>query len=330
MLILILRRMLEGVIVMLVVGLISFSMFNFLGDPVHNMAGENTSLADREKLREDLGLNDSIAIQYVRFVGNVATGELGTSYRNQRPVLELFKERLPATLELTVVAAFLALAIGIPMGIYTGLNRHGVISGLFQAVSLIGISLPTFVTGILLILIFSVEMNLLPSFGRGQVTHLGWWTTGFLTWSGIKALILPAITLCLFQMTLIMRLVRGEMLEVLRTDYIKFARARGLKDSQVHFRHALKNTLAPVITIVGLQIGSLIAFAIITETVFQWPGLGLLFIQAVSFGDVPVMAAYLVFIALVFVVINLIVDIINSMVDPRIRVDKAVATGHST
>lgn len=322
--------MLEGVIVMLVVGLISFSMFNFLGDPVHNMAGENTSLADREKLREDLGLNDSIAIQYVRFVGNVATGELGTSYRNQRPVLELFKERLPATLELTLVAAFLALAIGIPMGIYTGLNRHGVISGLFQAVSLIGISLPTFVTGILLILIFSVEMNLLPSFGRGQVTHLGWWTTGFLTWSGIKALILPAITLCLFQMTLIMRLVRGEMLEVLRTDYIKFARARGLKDSQVHFRHALKNTLAPVITIVGLQIGSLIAFAIITETVFQWPGLGLLFIQAVSFGDVPVMAAYLVFIALVFVVINLIVDIINSMVDPRIRVDKAVATGHST
>jgi peptide/nickel transport system permease protein len=266
----------------------------------------------------------------VRFVGNVATGELGTSYRNQRPVLELFKERLPATLELTLVAAFLALAIGIPMGIYTGLNRHGVISGLFQAVSLIGISLPTFVTGILLILIFSVEMNLLPSFGRGQVTHLGWWTTGFLTWSGIKALILPAITLCLFQMTLIMRLVRGEMLEVLRTDYIKFARARGLKDSQVHFRHALKNTLAPVITIVGLQIGSLIAFAIITETVFQWPGLGLLFIQAVSFGDVPVMAAYLVFIALVFVVINLIVDIINSMVDPRIRVDKAVATGHST
>lgn len=322
--------MIEGAIVMLVVGLIAFSMFNFLGDPVHNIAGENTSLADREKLREDLGLNDGIVVQYVRFVGNVATGELGTSYRNQRPVLELFKERLPATLELTLVAAFLALAIGIPMGIYTGLNRHGIISGMLQAVSLIGISLPTFVTGILLILIFSVGMNLLPSFGRGQVTHLGWWTTGLLTWSGLKALILPAITLCLFQMTLIMRLVRGEMLEVLRTDYIKFARARGLKNSQIHFRHALKNTLAPVVTIVGLQIGSLIAFAIITETVFQWPGLGLLFIQAVSFGDVPVMAAYLVFIALVFVIINLIVDIINSMVDPRIRVDKAVATGHST
>lgn len=330
MFILIFRRLLQGILVMLVVGLIAFSMFNFLGDPVHNMAGENTSLADRERLREDLGLNDGIVVQYIRFVGNVVSGELGTSYRNQRPVLDLFKERLPATLELTIVAAILALAIGIPMGVYTGLHRYGFLSSLFQTVSLIGISLPTFVTGILLILVFSVWLNILPSFGRGQVTYIGWWSTGLFSWQGLKALILPAITLCLFQMTLIMRLVRGEMLEVLRTDYIKFAKARGLSKSAVHFRHALKNTLAPVVTIVGLQIGSLIAFAIITETVFQWPGLGLLFIQAVSFGDVPVMAAYLVFIALVFVIINLIVDLINSAVDPRIRVDKAVATGHST
>lgn len=329
MLILILRRLLQGMLVMLLVGLVAFSMFNFLGDPVHNMAGENTSLTDREQLREDLGLNDGVIVQYVRFVGNVMSGELGTSYRNQRPVSDLFKERLPATLELTIVAAILALMIGIPMGVYTALNRYGLLSGLFQAISLIGISLPTFVTGILLILVFSVWMNVLPSFGRGHVTYIGWWSTGLLTSSGLKALILPAITLCLFQMTLIMRLVRGEMLEVLRTDYIKFAKARGLSNRTINFRHALKNTLAPVVTIIGLQIGSLIAFAIITETVFQWPGLGLLFIQAVSFGDVPVMASYLVFIALVFVIINLIVDLINSAIDPRIRVDKDVATGHS-
>jgi peptide/nickel transport system permease protein len=279
------------------------------------------SRADREELREHLGLNDSVVVQFTKFLVNAAQGDFGISYRNRRPVQDLIAERLPATLELVFAAAILALALGIPMGVYTALNRHGFISNGLQILSLIGISVPTFVTGILLILVFSVYLNWLPSFGRGDTVQLGWWSTGLLTASGLKSLILPSIMLGLFQVTLIMRLVRAEMLEVLRTDYIRFARARGLTNRAVHFGHALRNTLMPVITIVGLQLGSMIAFAIITETVFQWPGMGLLFIQAVSFIDVPVMSAYLVLVALVFVTLNAIVDVLYFVVDPRLRVD---------
>jgi len=259
-------------------------------------------------------------VQYLKFVGNALQGEFGLSLRQVQPVSRLIVERLPATLELSLVAAFFALAAGIPMGIYTALRRNSWLSQLMLAVSLVGVSLPTFLIGILLILVFAVQLGWLPSFGRGDVVQIGWWSTGFLTASGLKALILPSITLGLFQMTLIQRLVRSEMLEVLRTDYIRFARARGLTDRAIHFGHALKNTLVPVITITGLQLGSIIAFAIITETVFQWPGMGLLFIQAVSFADVPVMAAYLCLIALFFVVINLAVDMLYYAVDPRLRI----------
>lgn len=284
------------------------------------MVGQDTTAEQREQLREQLGLNDPFVVQYARFVANAARGDFGTSYRHRRPVSELLEERLPATLELSFVSAFMALALGIPMGIYTALKRHGVLSKAFMAISLAGISLPTFLIGILLILFFGVQLRWLPSFGRGDVVGLGWWTTGFLTKSGLLALIMPAITLALFQMTLIMRLVRAEMLEVLRADFIKFARARGLPERLINFRHALKNTMVPVITITGLQLGSIIAFAIITETVFQWPGMGLLFIQAISTVDIPVMAAYLVLIAFMFVVINLIVDLLYFAVDPRLRV----------
>ena len=245
--------------------------------------------------------------------------------RQSRKVSDLFRERLPATLELSFVAAALALVVGIPAGVYTALKRQSWSANLLLAASLIGVSLPTFLIGILLILVFAVYLGWLPSFGRGDTVALGWWTTGFLTASGLKALILPSITLSLFQMTLIMRLVRAEMLEVLRTDYIKFARARGLTDRTIHFGHALKNTLVPVITITGLQLGAIIAFAIITETVFQWPGMGLLFIQAVNFADIPVMAAYLCLIALIFVLINLIVDLLYYVVDPRLRVERLAA-----
>ena len=283
------------------------------------MVGQDTTAEQREQLREQLGLNDPFVVQYARFVANAAR-DFGTSYRHRRPVSELLEERLPATLELSFVSAFMALALGIPMGIYTALKRHGVLSKAFMAISLAGISLPTFLIGILLILFFGVQLRWLPSFGRGDVVGLGWWTTGFLTKSGLLALIMPAITLALFQMTLIMRLVRAEMLEVLRADFIKFARARGLPERLINFRHALKNTMVPVITITGLQLGSIIAFAIITETVFQWPGMGLLFIQAISTVDIPVMAAYLVLIAFMFVVINLIVDLLYFAVDPRLRV----------
>lgn len=314
------QRLLQSVLVMLTVALIAFAMFRYVGDPIVSMAGQDTTAEQRAELRESLGLNDPFIVQYARFVGNALQGNFGISYRQRQPVSDLIKQRLPATLELSFVSAVMALAFGIPMGIYTALRRHGVLSKTFMAVSLAGISLPTFLIGILLILVFSVQLRWLPSFGRGEVISIGGWTTGLLTPSGLAALILPSITLALFQMTLIMRLVRAEMLEVMRADFIKFARARGLPQRIVNFRHALKNTLVPVITITGLQLGSIIAFSIVTETVFQWPGMGLLFIQAISTVDIPVMAAYLVLTAFFFVLINLIVDMLYIVVDPRLRV----------
>lgn len=316
----ILRRLIQSVLVMLAVAFIAFAMFRFVGDPVNSMLPENASAADRQALRESLGLDKPVVAQFTRFVAGAAQGEFGISYRNKRPVSDLIAERLPATLELVLAAAIFALLVGVPMGVYTALHRHGILSNLLQVISLIGISVPTFVTGILLILVFSVWLNWLPSFGRGDVVQIGWWSTGFLTASGLKSLVLPSIMLGLFQVTLIMRLVRAEMLEVLRADFVRFARARGLTDRAVHFGHALRNALMPVITIVGLQLGGMIAFAIITETVFQWPGMGLLFIQAVSFADIPVMSAYLILVAFVFVAINLIVDLLYFVVDPRLSI----------
>lgn len=321
------RRLLQAIIVMLAVGVISFSLFRFVGDPVLMMVSEEDTARDREALRERLGLNDSVAVQFVRFAKNAAQGDFGTSYRNQRAVSELLAERMPATLELVACSGVFALVLGIPLGVYTALHRNSVLSHVFQTVSLIGISMPTFLTGILLILVFGVWLKVLPSFGRGDVVALGWWTTGFLTPSGLKALLMPSITLGLFQMTLIMRLVRAEMLEVLRTDFVKFARARGLSRRAIHFGHALRNTMVPVITITGLQLGSLIAFAIITETVFQWPGMGYLFIQAVAAVDIPVMAAYLVLVALLFVIINMTVDVLYYVIDPRLRVQSGPEAG---
>jgi len=310
---------------MLAVGLIAFSLFRFVGDPVLFMLGQDATPEDRVRITQMLGLDQPFYIQYAKFVARAAQGEFGLSLRQVQPVSKLIAERLPATLELSMVAALIALVGGVSMGVYTALRRNSWLSQAMLAVSLIGVSLPTFLIGILLILVFAVQLGWLPSFGRGDTVSLGWWSTGFLTVSGLTSLILPAITLGLFQMTLIQRLVRAEMLEVLRTDYIKFARARGLPDRAVHFGHALKNTLVPVITITGLQLGAIIAFAIITETVFQWPGMGLLFIQAVGFADVPVMAAYLCLIALFFVVINLVVDLLYYAVDPRLRIDRALA-----
>jgi len=321
-------RFAQSIIVMLTVGLIAFAMFRFVGDPINNMVGQDTTVEQREELRESLGLNDPFYVQYFRFAWNAVQGEFGQSYFHRRPVSELLVERLPATLELSMIAAVLALALGVPAGVYTALNRNGIISNLIMSGSLLGVSIPTFLIGIILILIFGVVWRVLPTFGRGDVVDLGWWTTGFLTASGLKSLVLPSITLALFQLTLIMRLVRAEMLEVLRTDFIKFARARGILTRSIHFSHALKNSLVPVITITGLQLGSIIAFAIITETVFQWPGMGLLFIQAVLEVDIPVMAAYLVVIGFVFVFINFVVDILYFVVDPRLRADRAGSGGH--
>jgi len=317
----IIRRLLQAALVMAVVALVSFSLFRYVGDPVHNMLGQEATQQDRAELRAALGLDDPVPVQFARFVGNALQGEFGISYRAAQPVSTLIAERLPATLELALTSAVFAVALGIGLGIYTALRRGGWLSRGVMTFSLVGISLPTFLIGILLIYVFSVQLGWTRAFGRGETVLLwGWWESALLTRSGLGSLILPAITLGLFQLTLIMRLVRAEMLEVLRTDYIKFARARGLPDRVVHFGHALRNTLVPVITIIGLQTGTIIAFAIITETVFQWPGVGRLFITAIRFVDIPVMAAYLVLIALLFVAINLIVDLLYYAVDPRLRV----------
>ena len=312
---------------MLVVAFVSFSLFTFVGDPVHNMVGEETSDIERAELRETLGLNDPIPAQFIRFVSNASTGNFGISYQLRRPVSELIAERLPATLELVFVSALIALISGTLLGVYTGINRKSILSDIILAVSLLGVSLPTFVIGILFIYLFAVILGVLPSFGRGDVIEFGFWTTGLLTISGLKAIILPSVTLSLFQMTYIIRLVRAEMMEILQMDFIKFARARGISERSIHYKHALKNGLIPVITIAGINIGTLVAFSIITETVFQWPGMGFLFIQAVKFVDIPIMSAYLVFIAFIFVMINFIVDILYYFIDPRIRVKSGTANG---
>jgi len=319
----ILRRLIQAVIVMIVVAFIAFMLFQYVGDPVVFLLGQDATPAQIRQLRADLGLDRQFFVQFWHFLLNAAQGEFGLSLRQGAKVSRLIAERFPATLELALVAALMALLIGIPMGVYSALRRGSFLSQMLMTISLLGVSLPTFLIGILLILVFAVGLGWFPSFGRGETVQLGWWSTGLLKAEGWHHIVLPAVTLAIFQLTLIMRLVRAEMLEVLRTDYIKFARARGLSNRTIHFGHALKNTLVPVMTITGLQLGGLIAFAIITETVFQWPGMGLLFIQAVTFADIPVMAAYLCLIALIFVVINLVVDLLYFAVDPRLRIGHA-------
>ena len=324
----ILRRLLQGILVMLVVAFIAFALFNFVGDPVALMLPPEATQADRDAMRQALGLDRPFYVQFATFLENAIHGNFGISLRLGRPVSTLIAERLPATLELAIMATLFALAVGIPVGVYTALRRDSWISRALLTTSLVGVSLPNFLIGIFLILIFAVWLGLLPSFGRGDTVQLGFWSTGLLTTSGLKAIILPAITLGFYPVTLVMRLVRAEMLEVLRTDYIKFARARGLTDRAVNFGHALKNTLIPVITVIGLQLGAIIAFAIITETVFQWPGMGLLFIQAVQFADIPVMGAYLCLIGFIFVMLNLVVDMLYYVVDPRLRIEASAAGAH--
>lgn len=313
------KRGANAALVMLTVAFMAFLIFRFVGDPVEMMLNEQATQAEREALRDRLGLGEGFLIQFARFVGNAVQGDFGISYRNQQEVMGLIAERFPATLELVLVATLISLAVGIPLGVLTAIHRGRWYSEALQFVSIIGVSLPSFVVGIVLILVFSVMLGIFPAFGRGEVVDLGWWTTGLLTRSGRAAIVLPALSLALFQITMVMRLVRAEMLEVLRTDFIKFARARGIPARTVHFRHALKNCLMPVITMTAMQIGNLIAFALITETVFQWPGMGLLFIQAVTFVDIPVMAAYLCIVSFIFVALNTAVDIAYAVIDPRLR-----------
>ena len=314
------KRLLQAILVMIIVAFVSFSLFNFVGDPVISLTGEDSSIERQAEVREAIGLNDPVYVQFSRFLGNVIQGDFGISYQLKREVSDLIAERMPATLELVFVSAILAIVVGVILGVYTGIHRDSFVSNIILVVSLAGVSLPTFIIGIMLIYLFSVILGVLPSFGRGEVVDLGLWSTGFLTVSGLKALILPSVTLSLFQMTYVIRLVRAEMMEILQTDYIKFAKARGIKKNTINYKHALKNGLIPVITITGINIGTLIAFSIITETVFQWPGMGLLFINAVYFVDIPIMSAYMIMVAFIFVMINFIVDITYYFIDPRIRI----------
>lgn len=319
MIVIFVRRLIQAILVLLLVALISFAIFRFVGSPVESILGQEATVEDRNELIERMGLDDPIPVQYVRFVWKAMQFDFGISYRTAEPVADLIASRLPATLELALISALFALTVGIVLGVYTAINRGGVLSGLIMTISLIGVSLPTFLIGVLLIWLFAVELGWLPSFGRGDTIKIGFWETGLLTLSGLKSIILPAITLGLYQMTLIMRLVRSEMLEVLRQDFIKFAHARGLTRRMIYMGHALRNTLVPVTTVAGLQLGSIVAFAIITETVFQWPGVGLMFINAVYFVDIPVMSAYLLLVGTLFVIINLAVDLLYLAIDPRIR-----------
>lgn len=314
-----LGRLGQSVLVLLVVSMISFLVFRYIGDPTVSLLGEDASVAEREALLQELGFDQSVTVQYAGYLKQVLCGQFGISYRFRQPVTEVIASRVPATVELSLAAALFAVVGGIGLGVYTAMRRQSLVSRTIMGVSLVGVSLPTFLIGIGLIYLFSVELKWLPAFGRGTLVDGGGWQTGLLTVSGLSALVLPAITLGFFKLTLIMRLVRTEMLDVLRSDYIRFARARGLRNATLYGRHALRNTLIPVITIIGLQLGSLIAFAIVTETVFQWPGLGLLFITSIQGVDVPVISAYLLMIGLLYVGINLVVDLLYAWADPRLR-----------
>ena len=313
------RRLLQSVFVMLAVSLLAFTLFRFVGDPVSQMVGQETSIEDQERIRESLGLNDSIPTQFTNFVTDLGTGNFGYSYRTRQPISEMILNRLPATIELGIVSLIISLLVGVPAGIYTALHRGGVLANSILVTTLIGVSIPTFVIGIFLIFVFGVQLGWLPTFGRGDVVAIGWWKTNFLSIDGLRSLLLPAITLGVYQLTLTMRLVRSEMQDVMKSDFIKFATARGINKRSIHYNHALRNTLVPVITIIGLQFGGVIAFSIVTESVFQWPGMGLLFLDSIRYVDIPVMSVYLVLIALMFVVINLIVDLLYAVIDPRVR-----------
>lgn len=313
------RRLLQSVFVLLAVSLIAFTLFRFVGDPVAQMVGQETSINDQERIRESLGLNDPIITQFVRFVSKLGTGDFGFSYRTRQPISEMIIARMPATIELGIVSLLISLVVGIPAGIYTALHRGGFAANAILVSTLVGVSIPTFVIGIFLIFLFGVQLGWLPTFGRGEVVEIGWWKTNFLTIDGWRSLILPALTLGVYQLTLTMRLVRSEMQDVMKTDFIKFAKARGIHQRSIHYHHALRNTLVPVITIIGLQFGGIIAFSIVTESVFQWPGMGLLFLDSIRYVDIPVMSVYLVLIAVMFVLINLIVDLLYAVIDPRVR-----------
>ncbi|MDH3690428.1 MAG: ABC transporter permease [Gammaproteobacteria bacterium] len=318
------RRLWQAAMVMIVISLISFSIQDNLGDPLRELVGQSVSEAERQKLRDQLGLNDPFLVQYARFLKRAVRGDLGNSYFFKRPALDVILDKLPATVELVIGATLIIVSLSIPIGVFAAINPKHWFARFTVGASIVGISIPVFLTAIMSIYIFSVELGWLPSYGRGQTMNVYGWTTGFLTKDGLVHLILPCFALASILLPLFIRLIRAEMMEVLETEYVKFAWAKGLSSKRIWFVHALKNTLLPVITVGGVQIGTMIAYTILTETVFQWPGMGFLFLEAVNRVDTPLIIAYLIVVGLIFVITNTIVDLIYGLVNPTVR----LARGH--
>ena len=316
----IIRRITQAIFVMLIISLIGFIIKNKIGDPVRDMVGERVTPAEREELRDKLGLNDPFLLQYVRFIKNAAKGDLGLSFFHKKSALKVIISKAPATIELVFVTTLILIFISLPIGIYTAIRPRNWFSKLTMGVSTLGVSIPVFLTAILLIYLFSVELNWLPSYGRGTTVNVWGWESGLLTADGLRHLILPSLALASIMLPLFIRLIRSEMMEILETEYIKFAWAKGIHRERIWFVHAFKNTLLPVITVFGVQIGIMFAFTILTETVFQWQGMGFMFLEAVERSDTSLLVAYLVVVGVIFVVVNTVVDIIYGMVNPTLRI----------
>ncbi len=318
------RRLAQALIVMFIISLISFSIQDNLGDPLREMLGVSVSQVERDKLREEMGLNDPFLVQYWRFLKKAVHGDLGDSYFFKRPALEVIMHKFPATFELVLGATLIIVTLSIPIGVYCAINPRSWFTRLMMGLSIVGISVPVFLTAIMLIYLFSIHLGWLPSFGRGQTVMIGEWETGLLTADGLLHLILPSIALSSIMLPLFIRLIRSEMMECMEQDYIRFARAKGLSNRRIWFLHALKNTLLPVITVGGVQIGTMIAFTILTERVFQWPGMGFLFLEAVNRTDTPLIIAYMIIVGLIFVVTNTLVDLIYGLVNPTVKLARKV------
>jgi peptide/nickel transport system permease protein len=316
----IVRRIIQALLVMLVIGMVGFVIQNQIGDPVRDLVGERVTPAERAVIRDQLGLNDPFYIQYIRFVKKACQGDLGLSFFYKNPALEVIVSKAPATIELVIVTAIILIVVSIPAGIYSAIYPRGWLSRIIMAISTIGVAMPVFLTAIILIYFFGVELNWLPSYGRGETVNVWGWESGFFTIDGLMHLILPSISLSTIMLPLFIRLVRAEMMEVLETEYIKFAWAKGLHRRRVWYLHAFKNTLLPVITVFGVQVGILFAFTILTETVFQWQGMGLMFLEAVERSDTSLLVAYLVLVGVIFVVVNTVVDIVYGLVNPMVRI----------
>ena len=313
------RRLIQGIVVLLVASLLCFIVFRFMGDPVITLAGRYATSHEVEEVRRSLGLDKPMHVQYVRFLANAAQGNFGISYVTRVPALGLILERFPATFELASTAVILSFIIGVALGVLVALKPYALGNRLIMAGSLGGISIPTFLMGILLIMVFAVYLGILPPFGRGETTQVGFWRTGLFNLNGISHLILPALTLAMYQLAVLLRLTRAGMREVLTEEYIKTAWAKGLPPRKVIFKHALRNALIPVVTITGLQFGELIAFSIVTETIFQWPGMGNLLLTSIRENDQPVIVTYIMLTALVIIIMNIIVDILYAVINPKIR-----------